>query len=69
MPLLEPQYIGGRDTLDSHIQLNARWLKGWRFKDRKWKFEEESMLPHAGDAYLTSFCPILGVEPAIASRR
>ena len=51
MPFLEPQFVNGRDRVDSQIQLVANWLDGWKFKDIKWKFEEEVKLPHVDPAY------------------
>src|ERR1035441_7892030 len=51
MPFLVPLFLDGRDRVDSQIQLTADWLSGWKFKDGKWKFEEEVKLPHVDSAY------------------
>jgi len=51
MPLLEPQFLDGRDRIESRIRLEAHWLDGWKHKDGKWKFEEEVHLPHVDPAY------------------
>jgi|ERR1700722_3967409 len=51
MPFVEPQFVNGRNRVDSQIQLVANWLDGWKFKDSKWKFEEEIKLPHVNPAY------------------
>lgn len=51
MPYLNCQYLDGRDSIQSRIQLTAEWLTGWKYKDDKWKFEEEVRLPHVDSAY------------------
>jgi hypothetical protein len=48
MALLERQFLNGRDRPESCIRLTAHWVDGLRFKDNKWKFEEEEFLPHIG---------------------
>lgn len=51
MHLLEAAYMDGRDRAESKIVLTAHWLSGWKRKDNKWKFEEETRLPHLGGAF------------------
>ena len=51
MILLERQFLNGRDRLDSCIRLSAHWVDGWKFKDNKWKYEEEERLPHVGKGW------------------
>jgi hypothetical protein len=51
MNLLERQFLNGRDRLESCILLNAHWVDGWKFKDGKWKYEEEVRLDHVDQAW------------------
>jgi hypothetical protein len=49
MDLLEPRFLNGRTHRSSCIQLTARWVDGWKFKDGKWKYEEEIFFGHIGE--------------------
>jgi len=51
MDLLERRFVNGRENPESCIQLTAHWADGWKFKDGKWKFEEEEQLPHVGEGW------------------
>jgi hypothetical protein len=44
MAFLDCRFLNGRDRLGSQIQLTAHWVEGWKFKDGKWKFEDEANL-------------------------
>jgi hypothetical protein len=51
MDLLERQFLNGRDSLESRILLTAHWIDGWKFKDGKWKYEEEERLSHVDEGW------------------